>query len=62
MHLTQTAIPEVLLIEPRVFGDARGFFMETWNARTFAEAGLDLQFAQDNHSRTAAGGPPMLHG
>lgn len=61
MHLTQTAVPDVLLIEPRVFGDARGFFMETWNARTFAEAGLDLQFVQDNHSRSAAGTLRGLH-
>lgn len=61
MQLAETAIPEVLIIEPRVFGDARGFFMETWNARTFAEAGLDLQFVQDNHSRSAAGTLRGLH-
>jgi len=55
MQFTETAIPEVVLIEPRVFGDERRFFMETWNARSFAEAGLNLQFVQDNHSRSASG-------
>src|SRR4051812_46569934 len=49
------------LLQPRVFGDARGFFMETWNAREFAAAGLDLQFVQDNHSRSAAGVLRGLH-
>jgi dTDP-4-dehydrorhamnose 3,5-epimerase len=51
MKVTPTALPEVLLLEPRVFGDERGFFMESWNARTFREAtGLDVDFVQDNHS------------
>ena len=51
MRVTPTALPEVLLIEPRVFGDDRGFFMESWNARAFGEAtGLDVSFVQDNHS------------
>jgi len=51
MKVTPTALPEVLLLEPRVFGDDRGFFMESWNARTFGEAtGLDVSFVQDNHS------------
>jgi dTDP-4-dehydrorhamnose 3,5-epimerase len=54
MKVTRTALPEVLLLEPRVFGDDRGFFMETWNARTFVEAtDLDVSFVQDNHSRSA---------
>lgn len=54
MKVTPTALPEVLLLEPQVFGDERGFFMESWNARTFREAtGLDVQFVQDNHSRSA---------
>jgi dTDP-4-dehydrorhamnose 3,5-epimerase len=49
-----TALPEVLILEPKVFGDERGFFMESWNARTFHEAtGLDVTFVQDNHSRSA---------
>ena len=51
MELIETAIPGVLIIEPKVFGDDRGFFMESWNRRTFASLGLDLDFVQDNHSR-----------
>lgn len=51
MKVTPTELPEVLLLEPRVFSDERGFFLETWNARTFREAtGLDVGFVQDNHS------------
>jgi len=50
MKVTPTAIPDVLVIEPQVFSDARGFFLETWNRRKFAEAGLDADFMQDNHS------------
>ncbi|PKL43499.1 MAG: dTDP-4-dehydrorhamnose 3,5-epimerase [Candidatus Riflebacteria bacterium HGW-Riflebacteria-2] len=50
MKVTPTAIPGVLVIEPQVFSDARGFFLETWNRRKFAEAGLDADFVQDNHS------------
>ncbi len=61
MKLIATDLPEVKVIEPRVFGDARGFFMETWNARSFAEAGLDLAFVQDNHSRSARGVLRGLH-
>ena len=54
MKVVPTALPEVLILEPKVFGDERGFFMESWNARTFAEAtGLDVTFVQDNHSRSA---------
>ena len=53
MRVTPTAIPAVLLIEPRVFGDARGFFFESWNRRALAEAGLAVDFVQDNHSRSA---------
>lgn len=61
MIVTDTALPGVKLIEPRVFGDARGFFLESWNARAFAEAGLDLAFVQDNHSRSAGGVLRGLH-
>ncbi|MFM7378979.1 MAG: dTDP-4-dehydrorhamnose 3,5-epimerase [Erythrobacter sp.] len=61
MNIIQTAIPGVLIIEPRVFGDARGFFMETWNAAAFAGAGLDLAFVQDNHSRSQKGVLRGLH-
>lgn len=55
MKVIPTHIPEVLILEPQVFGDARGFFLETWNANTFAELGLDLRFVQDNHSRSRQG-------
>ncbi len=61
MIVTDTALPGVKLIEPKVFGDDRGFFIETWNARSFAEAGLDLAFVQDNHSRSAKGVLRGLH-
>jgi dTDP-4-dehydrorhamnose 3,5-epimerase len=47
-----TEIPDVLVVEPDVFGDQRGYFMETWHAGKFREAGLDLLFTQDNHSRS----------
>jgi dTDP-4-dehydrorhamnose 3,5-epimerase len=51
MNVIPTAIPEVLVIEPRVFGDARGFFFESWNARAFdAAVGCEVRFVQDNHS------------
>ncbi|MGL1832921.1 dTDP-4-dehydrorhamnose 3,5-epimerase [Rhodocyclaceae bacterium SMB388] len=54
MKIHMTAIPDVLVLEPRVFGDERGFFLESFNARAFREAtGLDLEFVQDNHSRSA---------
>lgn len=61
MKIIETTLPGVLIIEPRVFGDARGFFMETWNALAFAEAGLDLTFVQDNHSRSQKGVLRGLH-
>ncbi len=61
MKLIAAAIPGPMIIEPRVFGDARGFFMETWNAAGFAEAGLDMTFVQDNHSRSQKGVLRGLH-
>jgi dTDP-4-dehydrorhamnose 3,5-epimerase len=62
MKVTPTAIPDVLLIEPKVFGDARGFFFESFNENVFLQAsGLDLQFVQDNHSRSAKGVLRGLH-
>ncbi len=61
MNIIETALPGVLIIEPRVFGDSRGFFMETWNAGAFAAAGLDLAFVQDNHSRSQKGVLRGLH-
>lgn len=53
MKLVRTEIPDVCLIEPKVFGDDRGFFFESWNRRTFASIGIDVDFVQDNHSRSA---------
>ncbi|HXF45299.1 MAG TPA: dTDP-4-dehydrorhamnose 3,5-epimerase [Burkholderiaceae bacterium] len=53
MKVIHTALAEVLILEPEVFEDKRGFFMESWNAKAFCEAtGLDVQFVQDNHSRS----------
>jgi dTDP-4-dehydrorhamnose 3,5-epimerase len=61
MNLIETALPGVLLLEPKVFGDVRGFFMESWNRQTFAELGLDMDFVQDIHSRSAKGVLRGLH-
>jgi len=61
MRITPTVVPDVLLVEPKVFGDARGFFYESWNRRAFAAAGLDADFVQDNHSRSARGVLRGLH-
>jgi len=61
VNLVETPLPGVLLIEPRVFGDARGFFLESWNRQSFAEAGLDMDFMQDNHSRSSRGVLRGLH-
>ena len=52
MNVVRTALPDVLAIEPRVFGDPRGFLLESWNARAFAVAGIRAEFVQDNHSRS----------
>jgi dTDP-4-dehydrorhamnose 3,5-epimerase len=52
MEVEPLAIPDVLLLRPRVFGDHRGFFLESWNRRAFAEAGIPTDFVQDNHSRS----------
>ena len=62
MKVTPTAIPDVLVIEPKVFGDARGFFYESFNQKVFNQAtGLNLRFVQDNHSRSARGVLRGLH-
>lgn len=62
MKITPTAIPDVLIIEPKVFGDGRGFFYESFNQKAFNEAtGTDYQFVQDNHSRSAGGVLRGLH-
>ena len=60
--VTPTAIPDVLILEPQVFGDARGFFFESFNQRDFADkTGVDLSFVQDNHSKSAQGVLRGLH-
>jgi dTDP-4-dehydrorhamnose 3,5-epimerase len=60
--VTPTAIPDVLVLEPKVFGDARGFFFESFNARDFADAtGLQVDFVQDNHSKSGKGVLRGLH-
>jgi dTDP-4-dehydrorhamnose 3,5-epimerase len=62
MRVTPTELPGVLIVEPRVFGDDRGFFYESWNRRAFHDAtGLDLDFVQDNHSRSARNALRGLH-
>jgi len=61
MKVSATDFAGVKLIEPKVFGDDRGFFMESWNARTFAAAGIDATFVQDNHSRSRKGVLRGLH-
>ncbi|MEC7760304.1 MAG: dTDP-4-dehydrorhamnose 3,5-epimerase [Pseudomonadota bacterium] len=56
MQIEQTAIPGVLIFTPERYGDDRGFFAETWNRRQLADAGVDVEFVQDNHSVSAAAG------
>ena len=61
MRVASTSLPDVLLVEPRVFDDARGAFFESYNKRTFAEAGIDADFVQDNHSWSRHGVLRGLH-
>jgi dTDP-4-dehydrorhamnose 3,5-epimerase len=61
LKITPTELPEVLLIEPDVHRDDRGFFLETWHAEKYAHAGIDAHFVQDNHSRSARGTLRGLH-
>jgi dTDP-4-dehydrorhamnose 3,5-epimerase len=61
VRVLETALPGVKLLEPRVFNDDRGFFLESWNARAFAAAGIDANFVQDNHSLSAKGVLRGLH-
>jgi dTDP-4-dehydrorhamnose 3,5-epimerase len=61
MRVIATDLPEVLIIEPEVFGDARGFFLESYHARRYAEAGVPDHFMQDNHSRSRRGVLRGLH-
>ena len=61
MHFTPTQIPDIILVKPNVFGDERGYFMETWQREKFTEAGIDCDFVQDNHSRSVNGTLRGLH-
>ncbi len=61
MEFVRTDIPEVILIRPKVFGDTRGYFLETWQKTRFAEAGVGVDFVQDNHSHSARGVLRGLH-
>lgn len=61
MKVIETPLPGVLLLEPKIFGDARGFFLESWNRKNFADLGLTPDFVQDNHSRSAKGVLRGLH-
>lgn len=61
MQVIETGIAGLVILEPRVFGDDRGFFMESWNRRLFAGIGIDCDFVQDNHSRSARGVLRGLH-
>lgn len=62
MKVVQTSIPDLLIIEPKVFGDERGFFYESFNQRKFSElTGLQVEFVQDNHSKSAKGVLRGLH-
>ncbi|ATE60913.1 dTDP-4-dehydrorhamnose 3,5-epimerase [Thauera sinica] len=61
MKIIETALPGVLIIEPKVFGDARGFFLETFQAERYREAGIAQPFVQDNHSRSQRGVLRGLH-
>ncbi len=61
MNRIETSIPDVVLFEPKVFGDDRGFFYESWNARTLAGLGIDATFVQDNHSKSQRGVLRGLH-
>jgi len=55
MNFIETPLKDVYVLEPKVFGDERGFFLESWNAQTFRTHGFDLHFVQDNHSRSEHG-------
>jgi len=61
MTLIETRFAGAWIIEPRVFADQRGWFMESWNRQTFAEHGIDVEFVQDNHSRSCLGTVRGLH-
>jgi len=60
-EIRKTLIPDVLVVDPKVHGDTRGFFMETWNEKAFREAGINATFVQDNHSRSVKNTLRGLH-
>jgi len=61
MHFHQTKVPPVMILEPEIFGDERGFFLESYRANIFAEAGIDFDFVQDNHSGSRQGTLRGMH-
>jgi len=61
MEVISTSIPDVKILHPKVFGDDRGFFLETWNRQELAAEGIDTEFVQDNHSRSSRGALRGLH-
>ncbi|MEI6752156.1 MAG: dTDP-4-dehydrorhamnose 3,5-epimerase [Paludibacter sp.] len=61
MEIIKTPIPDLLIIKPRVYGDSRGFFFETYNEKTYLDAGIDLSFCQDNQSKSSYGVIRGLH-
>jgi dTDP-4-dehydrorhamnose 3,5-epimerase len=61
MKFTPTAIPDIIVVEPEIFGDARGFFFESYQAREFAQSGISSMFVQDNHSGSRQGTLRGLH-
>ena len=61
MEFVRLEIPDLVLVKPKVFGDARGFFFESWEARKFAAGGIDVRFVQDNYSRSVQGTLRGLH-
>jgi dTDP-4-dehydrorhamnose 3,5-epimerase len=61
VNIVPTQLPGMLIIEPKVFGDARGFFLESWNEQSFAKSGLTMKFVQDNHSLSMRGTLRGLH-
>lgn len=61
MKISTTPIPDLVLVEPEVFGDSRGYFMETWHRHKYQDAGINDEFVQDNHSRSVRGTLRGLH-
>lgn len=61
MKFTRLTIPDIVIVEPQVFGDERGFFLESWHRQKFTDGGIDIDFVQDNHSRSSQGILRGLH-